>query len=153
MCIISSRNEQTVSHLKCVTYFSYTFLQLDDIYQSHLAKCDVRQSHFVKCDHRMSHLFEGTQPSDSSVIEHSSGEQENHGSNPGLSNRYVRPEAALLYTPQGVEMVCVPWQMWAVCCKLSLVLSQREHKLGGALYLVFYVCQSHVKYISHMICD
>ncbi len=43
----------------------------------------------------------------SSVVEHLHGEREDNGSNPGLSNRYVRPEAALLYTPYGVEMVCV----------------------------------------------
>ncbi len=33
----------------------------------------------------------------SSVVERSSGEREDHGSNPGLGNRYVRPEAALLF--------------------------------------------------------
>ena len=35
----------------------------------------------------------------SSVVERSPGEREDHGSNPGLGNRYVRPEAALMYTP------------------------------------------------------
>ena len=33
----------------------------------------------------------------SSVVERSSGERVDHGSNPGLGNRYVRPEAALLF--------------------------------------------------------
>ena len=35
-------------------------------------------------------------------------------------------------------MACVPWQAWAVCCNLSLILSQGDLKLGGTLYLVLY---------------